>query len=176
MSGAAETCAAPPPATVAQAFAARPAGASGDGIAYVERTFHPALPDPVEARGTLSALPDGTLVRDQTRPVAERTEIGDRFVAVTRAGGAGPNLLPLPPEMRAFADALRAIVAGSAEGLDARFSTRLETGPEGWRLHLDPMGEGAAHLTLEGCGAVLAALGIEETTGTRRRILFGPAP
>lgn len=146
----------------------------GSRLAYREEVHHPALLSPEVAEGVLWVEGDGTLVRAQSWPRAERTAIGTRFLSVQRGEDPVPNLVPIPAVLRPMVEMLRALASGSLAGLRAAY--RLKFGAEGggWRVALlpeDGMSEtepGAVRLF--GCGAELQLLSVATGGGGERRL------
>ena len=77
------------------------------------------------------------------------------------------------PELRAFVEALRLVLAGDLESLQARFETAFQTGgpadPESWRLRLVPR-EGplraiVAEIEVTGTGGLISSLRVREVGG-----------
>ncbi len=160
---------------MAAALAARSGGA-GQRVAYRERVTHPALAAPLEARGTLARLSDGTLLREQAAPEAETMRIGADFITILRPDSPGSELLPVPDDMAPLIETLLAILSGRLSDLSGRAAARLETGPEGWRLALRFEGGGRIPaLSLRGCGGRLTGIDIAEPGGATRAIRFEPA-
>ncbi len=174
MSGAGEVCPLPPPESVAEALAARSGGAEAREVAYREEIRHPALPEPVHARGILRRLSDGRLMRRQTVPEPETLMIGESVITRLRPGATGSEILPIPEDLAPMIAVLRSALAGDALALGRDTSATLEAGQEGWRLALRPDGGGAS-LTLLGCGTRLLGFETADPDGVWRRTVFEAA-
>lgn len=147
-------------------------------MAYREQVFHPALPQPEVARGTLWITAKGRLVKDQIIPQREISEIGDRFLSVREAPDGPTNLLPIPATARPMLDAIRLVVAGDAGALANEFTLDLQPGGPGWRIGLASKNAEVSEtqITLTGCGDGLQAIEIEQERGVRRIFTLNRLP
>ena len=144
-------------------------------VSFRELVHHPALSAPELAEGTMSMTPDGTLVRVQTHPSPQRSEVGTRFVRITREGGE-PDHYPIPARMRSLLAVLRGVLGGDLATLYPDAPQHLSTGPDGWCLDLAPLApDDELTGTLCGCGPRPARLELIERAGVRRVLEFTPA-
>lgn len=155
-------CDAPPPASIEAALKTRPAMPLP--IPYREDTYHAALLTPVITSGTYDLADDGALLRHQTAPRKETTEIGERFIKVRREGYE--NTVPIPSRIAPSLDILRSIVRGDAIAINS-FEPSLSNSDDGWAVTL-------AGMTVRGCGDVLTRFVLTERHGERREIVFTP--
>lgn len=150
----------------------RPAGP--ERIAYREEIHHPALPAPETAAGILGIAANGKLLRDQTRPRREISEVGDDIITLREAPGGPANIVPIPSEARPMFAAIRHAIASDAAAIARDFSLALEPAPAGWRVRLVPEDPDAraVEVVLVGCGAVLTGMEIVQPGGLRRVMAF----
>lgn len=132
---------------------------------------HPALTAPEVARGTLRALPDGRLVKDQTSPRREISEIGDGIISIRRSPEGEANLLPVPSEMLPMLRILGLAAGGRLEEAADASELGFEMTPEGWRVALSPGDGPVVHLA--GCGRRLSRIEIREPDGVERVYFLG---
>lgn len=146
---------------------------------YREEIFHPALNDPVVARGRFEIGRDGSLIRHQTEPEVETVRIGEDFIFLRRASeGGGSNIIPIPTELSFLFASLRAIVGHTSSDVLQSYDHQLETDLSGWNLTLSPGGgeHSGDRLVVEGCGDQMQVVELRFQGGDRRRISFEPAP
>lgn len=167
-------CAAPPPADVAHLLSAL-ALPRGVPVGYREEVSHPALARPEVSEGTMWIAADGTLVRDQTIPERQISEVGDSMLT-TRAGpGAEPVLYPVPAELRPMLAAIRGVLAGDAAAIEAGFAASLSSDEPGWTLVLRPVADApVAEVDFAGCGSVLRRMEIAGSDNVHRSVTFLP--
>jgi hypothetical protein len=150
-------------------------GEPGEPLYYREEIYHPALTEPLIARGHFELRRDGSLVRHQSEPEVETVRIGEDFVFIRRESEGGEsNILPIPSDLEFLFTSLRAIIGQAGPEVLSSYSLQLETGVFGWRLALSPGGResSADRLVVEGCGDRVYAVDLEFQDGNRRRITF----
>lgn len=116
--------------------------------------------------------PDGALIRDQQIPQAETVAIGEDFLTVTR-DGSGPNLLPLPEEMRPRIALLRTVATGDPAALIDDFEVGLTADTSGWQVDLRSADSDLPPMRVTGCGSRLRTVEITGTDGVLRRMILG---
>lgn len=160
------------PKSVEMALKARPA-ATDLPLHYREEIRHPALPDPVTAEGSFDLGSGDTLIRRQTSPTVETTEIGTHTIKLIRAEDGYENTVLVPDRLEPFLAIMRAIVEGEGR-IDPRFDARLMTDERGWVLSLTaPSSE---PVLLHGCGPVLDRVTMRLENAEERRIIFVSTP
>ncbi len=148
----------------------------GREVAYREEVRHPALAEPEVATGTVHVAGNGALVRDQTTPERQISEIGETMLSTRSAPDAEATLYPIPADARPMLLALRRMLAGDAAAIATEFATELASGEAGWRLTLRPLGEAPGPAVIfGGCGDDLLTMEIVGRDGVRRRLGFSPA-
>lgn len=145
----------------------------GQSVAYREEVTHPALERPEVAEGTMSITPDGSLVRDQTAPERQISEIGERFLTTRSGPDAEPSLYPIPEAAQPVLAAIRGVLAGDTEAIEIGFATDLSSDGGGWRLVLRPAdGSAKPEIRFAGCGPVLDWTEVATDDGVRRTVRF----
>ena len=146
---------------------------------YREEIYHPAIADPVIARGWFELSDDGSLIRHQTAPKSEISKIGRRFISLRReVDDYENNIVPIPSELAPLLTALRGIILGDNTVVRDGYSFHIDSGDTGWSLALTPHPptDGAEQLIMSGCGDVLSAIEIRLRNNERRRIIFEKTP
>lgn len=164
-------CAAPPPASVEETLQARP-DPSDLPLVYREDIYHPAMTDPLVTRGTFDLGRGDTLIRRQTAPRVEETEIGSHFITIRRQDYE--NNVLIPDQIAPLLTLLRDVVLGR-EIDTASYSMRLQKNDAGWVTTLSPARD-TGELSLSGCGNVLHQMTLGSVGGERRIIVFTPQP
>lgn len=144
---------------------------------YREEIYHPALPEPDEARGWFDKSDGDDLVLHQTEPSVETLTIGEDYIWLQREADSTAEILPIPSEMQPLLDMLRMIVAGTpdlAKLSDAGFRSEIRNNEAGWRLTLtsNSPDDAARRMVMYGCGDVLRAVELQLPDGGRRRYVF----
>ena len=124
----------------------------------------------------LGVLPDGTLVKDQSWPRREISEVGERFLSVRRGPDAEANVLPIPSAMRPALRVLRLLVASDLRSAGSAFEMGLGTDDAGWEVTLTPTLPEARgiRIMLLGCGNQLRRVKILEAGAIERHYTFDP--
>lgn len=147
---------------------------AGNQMRYRERVFHPALLDSVDSSGILSIKPDGTLVRDQTDPKREVSELRETVVVVRSPPDGEANLLPMPDHVQQLARTLRFLLRfADGPGLEAD-TTRLADEDGHWRLGIGGTTPHKPTILIRGCGTSLDRITLAEGGQVRRVISLSP--
>ena len=137
-------------------------------IPYREKIYHPAISQPVLTEGTFDLGRNDTLIRNQTEPRIETTEIGKRFITVQRDDYKNTTLIPA--RLMPLLNVVRQIVKGEGSLSDA-FVSHLDHTDAGWAVSLTPKGE-TDEITVVGCGEILTAIHVATENGERRETQF----
>lgn len=164
---------------MAEALDAQPSP-NATSLDYQEEIFHPALTDPLIARGVFEISPDGSLIRHQKEPEIETVRIGENFIFMRReSDGGGSNILPIPSELEFLFTSLRVIVGQADQAALKTYDHELLATPSGWSLALQPVAaaETRDRIVVEGCGQTVEAIELQFGDSDRRRISFQkPSP
>ncbi|MEO1092804.1 MAG: hypothetical protein AAFX81_19445 [Pseudomonadota bacterium] len=131
-----------------------------DVMAYEETIHHPSSPEPLRARGSLRATPEGSLVRDQTHPTREIAEIGPSLLGLRKPPDFDVEYWPLEEAAQAQFGLIRALLSGRLG--EAVPTADIRPDESGWRL---TAGEAVA---LTGCGSVVSSVEVVQEDGVRR--------
>jgi len=162
------------PADLMQSFAAVPAAQAR--FAEVRRSD--VLRAPLELKGTLHYRRPDLLERRVSSPYQEITRIEAGRVTIENPARGRPQSYSLAalPAALAFAEGLRATLAGDLAALERHYRVTLEGGRAAWTLHLAPrdpaLAAAVAGVRLEGSAARIARMEVEETTGDRVTMLL----
>jgi len=97
------------------------------------------LAAPIESRGTLSYSTNGRIEQHTTSPIDERIIITDQAVRIERVGEPTDELsFAEKPALTAYAQGLRAILAGDPAPLYEHFLPTLDGDDQQWRMTLRP--------------------------------------
>ncbi|MEH6755426.1 MAG: hypothetical protein V7788_14830 [Alphaproteobacteria bacterium] len=145
---------------------------------YREEIFHPAIPEPMIARGWFEHSPDGSLKRHQTDPEIETTRIGEDFIFVRRGPESESNIYPIPARIAPLLDALRGTFGQTGTARLLALTPTLVTNASGWFVTFSPGDETEknSRLVLGGCGDRLQSVELQLQNQERRRIVFEPTP
>jgi hypothetical protein len=137
-------------------------------IAYSETRRLAYLDVPLTSTGELEFRPPDWL-RRSVQGSAESYVIAGDVVRVETPGGSREIALDVHPALRAFAESLRATLAGDLPRLQRHFHVELHGGIERWRLLLRPHYAGVAVLIesieLSGAGTQLLRIESRESGG-----------
>ncbi len=97
------------------------------------------LSTPIESRGTLSLAAGGRIVKHTRSPIDERVTITDAAVRIERAGEPATELrVADDPALGAYAQGLRAVLAGDPAPLREHFDVDVDGDVSAWVLTLVP--------------------------------------
>jgi hypothetical protein len=134
------------------------------------------LEAPLESRGVLHFLPPDRMLRRTLVPASSTLLVDGARVWFRDAGGAAPLDLSADPSAREFVDNFTTLFRGDLEALRSRYETRFESGPDGWRLVLEPrdarLRRFVASLTLSGAGESMREMVLVERDGDRTTTRF----
>ena len=104
---------------------------------FTEERRFAALNAPLYSHGSLLWRQPGLLEKRTEAPEPELLRITGSRVEVIAAGRAPVSIdLAAQPQIRIFAEAMRAPLAGDLAALESLFEVTLSGGPSGWRLRL----------------------------------------
>jgi hypothetical protein len=137
-------------------------------IAYSETRRMAYLDVPLTTEGELEFRPPDWLRRSVTGS-GESYVIAGETVRVEGPAGGREIALDVHPALRAFAESLRATLAGDLARLERYFIVELQGRREHWRLHLRPRDGGVASvihsIELSGTGTTLRRIETREAGG-----------
>ena len=151
-------------------------------VRYVETKTLSVLTQPIRQEGTLEFRPPGTLAKHVDKPLEEHYVIEGSSVTISKPGEASPLQLNLGdyPALKAFAEGLRAPLAGDLETLQRYWTPSLGGSWRRWVLILTPASPELATLIrsvrLEGQDDRLIRMTLEETGGDRSAMDFMRTP
>ena len=151
-------------------------------VRFVEVKHMSLLTQPLRLEGTLEFRPPNTLAKHVEKPVTEDYVIDQGQVRVSKPGQGEQVTLALHdlPPLEAFAESLRAPLAGDLEALRRHWRPSLGGSWRHWLLALTPIWPELSGLirsvTLEGEGDRLTRMTLEETGGDRSTLSFQPIP
>jgi hypothetical protein len=138
------------------------------------------LSQPLRLEGTLEFRPPAYLAKHVEKPTEEHYVIDGGQVTVTKPGESEPARLALAdyPPLEAFAESLRAPLAGDLAALQRYWTPSLGGSWRHWVLGLTPLRPELATLVrsvrLEGENARLTRMTLEETGGDSSTLSFEP--
>lgn len=112
----------------------------GVAVPFVERRKNALLEEPLRLTGTVTFGEDGVLSKIIEHPFHERVSISRDAVELERDGRTRRLSLRRKDEVRSFYVALRALLEGDADTLNALFEIEATTGAGRWTLKLVPSG------------------------------------
>lgn len=124
---------------------------------------------PLVTQGEFYLGPGGAMIRRQTEPTQETTEIGKRIVTVRR--GEDKTTVPIPRSLAPLMNVLRAIISGQPIPKNG-YTRTLAATATGWTVTLTPRASNGGTVALSGCGDILDALTLKLESGEVRRIMF----
>jgi outer membrane lipoprotein-sorting protein len=138
---------------------------------FVERKYLAILTTPLESSGTLVYTAPGRLEKHMLSPRKESLILDGDTLILERKDGERRFALQEQPVVRAFAESIRATLAGDLRMLERFYQVSLEGDAGRWRLRLKPterrMREIATEILLSGSGAWVSAIEIQEAGGDR---------
>jgi len=108
---------------------------------FVEEKSIAMLEAPVESSGELSYRAPDHLERHTFKPKAESMTVDGDTLFIVRGSQKYRLQLQDYPELAAFIDSIRGILAGDRQALERKFRLSLEGSAEGWVLQLLPVDE-----------------------------------
>lgn len=151
-------------------------------VRFVETKTLSVLTQPIRQEGTLEFRPPGTLAKHVDKPLEEHYVIEGSSVTISKPGEASPLQLNLGdyPALQAFAEGLRAPLAGDLETLQRYWTPSLGGSWRRWVLILTPASPELATLIrsvrLEGQDDRLTRMTLEETGGDHSTLDFIRSP
>ncbi len=114
--------------------------AQGDNhsVNYREHKYLAMLDLPLTQEGHMQWQPPATLIRQQTRPSPQTFTIDHDQITVDNNGQRQQLPLQQLPPLRAFADAMRAVITGDASTLKPHFDIQASGNINHWQLALTP--------------------------------------
>ncbi|MFK7944695.1 MAG: hypothetical protein AB8B85_17550 [Paracoccaceae bacterium] len=143
----------------------------GKRVPYREEIHHPALFEPEIATGTVWALADGALMRDQVTPHREIAEIRDNVLRLRSAPEGEPVIYPIPANVSQALGPIRMLLTGKQMDQDL---VVMENDEHGWRLFFGA--DTATRAQVFGCGARPRGVKTEDVSGVRRTTWFLDPP
>jgi hypothetical protein len=151
-------------------------------VRFVETKTLSVLSQPLKQQGTLEFQPPGMLAKHVDKPQEEHYVIEGSHVTISKAGESSEVQLNLSdyPALEAFAEGLRAPLAGDLETLHRYWKPSLGGSWRRWLLILTPLSPELATLIrsvrLEGQDDRLIRMTLEETGGDHSTLDFMPVP
>lgn len=106
---------------------------------FIERRASALTASPLESRGTLSYHPSGSFEKRTVTPIQEHLTVGVDAITIKGGQGAAQTIrFDAQPALAAYAQGLRAVLAGDARQLRQHFETRSTGNLEHWEIHLRP--------------------------------------
>lgn len=149
-------------------------------VDFTEQRYLAYLTEPVIIKGQLTYNPDGRLERRVTKPKKEKMVIEGRLLIVEQNAKDPPVriLLADHPPLQAFVEALRALLAGNREALEAAFNSSIQNSAAKWQLSLKPKDATVAKtveaIHVDGEDDKIESLEILETNGNRTLVELYP--
>ena len=146
---------------------------------FVERRFSSLLRAPIETRGTLSFTPPDRLERTITSPRRETVIIKGSSLTVQGDDGTRARTMRIDahPALAAFADSLRATLAGDLDALQQHFSIEMRGTLAQWTLTLLPFDaavkEAVQSVRITGQQADVRRVEVHEPGGDRTELSLG---
>lgn len=162
------------------ALFARLAAHAETRVRFVELKSLSVLDRPLRLEGTLEFRPPGYLAKHVEKPAMEHYIIEDGRVTVSKPGEPQTVNLALAdyPPLEAFAESLRAPLAGDLAALRRYWRPSLGGSWKHWRLVLTPLRPELATFVrgvrLEGRDERLTGLTLEEASGDTTTLSFEP--
>ncbi|MEE4174716.1 MAG: LolA-related protein [Xanthomonadales bacterium] len=122
------------------------ASQAGEPLYFEETRQSGLLDEPVTVRGRLIYDPlTGQLTKQVDSPRPARLSVTETHL-VAQVGEGRMRRMPLDrrPDLAALLVAVRSLLAGDLDDIDAQFDTTLDSTPEGWTLTLVPRSPGLA--------------------------------
>lgn len=146
---------------------------------FVERRFSSLLRAPIETRGTLSFTPPDRLERTITSPRREVVTIQGSLLTMQADDSARARTMRIDahPALAAFADSLRATLAGDLDALQQHFSIEMRGSFGQWTLTLTPFDaavkEAVQSVRISGQQADVRRVEVHEPGGDRTELSLG---
>lgn len=139
------------------------------------------LQEPLISSGTLCYRAPDILIKQVLEPREERVEIrGDRVQVIDTDGEITTLLLDEHAALRAFAESLRATLAGDRAALERYYRVQLTGDHDDWILRLVPRTDAAAMLVnsivLRGAAARVHSIETLRTGGAHSTMTIEPHP
>jgi outer membrane lipoprotein-sorting protein len=169
--------AAAPSASLAETIMAQLAALPSRSTGFVEEKRLASLTAPLISRGRLVFVRPAHLEQDTEAPKPERLVIDGDELTITTDGEAPRRIaLDAHPALRALADTLRAALAGDLATLRRLYAIEEQGTMQAWRLLLvpnaAPLRRALARVTLDGSGAGLRQIVIQQANGDSQRLLL----
>lgn len=148
---------------------------------FTEERRFAALDQPLLSEGRLLWRRPGLLEKHTEAPEAETLRISGDQVEVIRPGQPTRALsLASQPQLRAFAEAMRAPLAGDLATLERLFEASLTGSPAAWQLRLRPrdarIRQAMAGLEIEGALAEPREIRLLQPNGDSQLLRIEPLP
>ena len=110
-----------------------------DAMPFFERKISALFSRPLESKGTLSFKPPGVLEKTTTSPIRERVSVANDTITI-QSGDAAARIVRLEgqPTLQAFAQGVRAVVAGDIKPIRQYFEPQMTGSFNQWNLRLVP--------------------------------------
>ncbi len=111
-----------------------------DATPFFERKISALFARPLESKGTLSFKPPGVLEKITTSPIRERVSVANDAITI-QSGEAAAKIVRLEgqPTLQAFAQGVRAVVAGDIKPIRQYFEPQMTGSFNQWNLRLLPI-------------------------------------
>ena len=160
---------------LAEAVMAQLAALPSRTTRFVEEKRLTSLTTPLVSRGRLVFIRPSHLEKQTEAPKPERLVIDGDLLTIAEDGEA-PRTVALDehPALRALADTLRATLMGDLAALRRIYAIEEQGTLQAWRLMLVPLApalrRNLARVTLDGNGAVLRQIVIQQANGDAERL------
>lgn len=111
-----------------------------DATPFFERKISALYSRPLESKGTLSFKPSGVLEKLTSSPIRERVSVSNDTITI-QSGDALAKVVKLEgqPTLQAFAQSVRAIMAGDVKPIRQYFDPHMTGSLNQWTLKLVPI-------------------------------------
>ena len=141
-----------------------------DAVPFFERKISALFSRPLESKGTLSFKPPGVLEKLTLSPIRERVSVAQDTITI-QSGEAAAKVVKLDgqPTLQAFAQGVRAVVAGDIKPIRQYFEPQMTGSFNQWNLRLVPIDSAMKrvlkHIVVSGQGAQVRLIETTELSG-----------
>lgn len=144
------------------------AAAAGAEVRFTETRTSRLLKTPLVSSGVLRYGPAGRLQKDTLQPFRETVVIDGLQVTIERDGAQTVVPLVAGSTPAILVQALRAVLGGQAQELQAHYRIAADGSPDNWSLELQPRSEDSpVRLRLTGSGADVRDIEVRGSGGDR---------
>lgn len=144
------------------------AAAASAEVRFTETRTSRLLKTPLVSSGVLRYGPAGRLQKDTLQPFRETVVIEGGQVTIERDGAQTVVPLVADSAPAVLVQALRAVLGGQVQELQAHYRVAAEGSPDDWRLDLQPRADGSPlRLRLTGSGGDVRDIEVRGSAGDR---------